>query len=255
MCTVSFISTKKGVILTSNRDEHISRGIALYPEFYQLNGKILAYPKDSKAGGTWFISNEKGDAGVLLNGAFEKHIPLPPYRKSRGLVLPELFQYDSAFETLKAYDLTGIENFTIILWEQQQLREIKWDGTKLFVQLHNPKQAHIWSSVTLYSEKMITERHGWFNNWLLSDKIIMQPDILDFHSNTSANNKEYGLRISRDNEISTSSITSISLENQKATFYHKDLIQNIESTLQYDLMQKPTIITSITTESEIAQKN
>jgi hypothetical protein len=227
MCTVSFIPVKKGAILTSNRDEHVSRGIALYPEFYQHNGKRLACPKDSKAGGTWFISNEKGDIGVLLTGAFEKHIPLPPYRKSRGLVLPEIFQSSSPFETLKEYNLAGIENFTIILWEQQELREIKWDRIKLFVQIHHPKRVHIWSSVTLYSEKMINERHGWFNNWLRSGKIITQQDILNFHSNTSSNNKEYGLRISRDNEISTSSITSISLGNKKATFYHKDLIQKL----------------------------
>jgi len=241
MCTVSFIPVKKGVILTSNRDEHVSRGIALYPEFYQHNGKRLACPKDSKAGGTWFISNEKGDIGVLLNGAFEKHIPLPPYRKSRGLVLPEIFQSSSPFETLKEYNLAGIENFTIILWEQQELREIKWDGIKLFIQTHHPKRVHIWSSVTLYSEKMINQRHGWFNNWLRSSKIITQQDILDFHNNTSSNNKEYGLRVSRDNEISTSSITSISLENKKVIFYHKDLIQNIESKLEYDLIQVPKL--------------
>ena len=34
MYAVSFIPIKNGVILTSNRDEHISRGIAQYPEFH-----------------------------------------------------------------------------------------------------------------------------------------------------------------------------------------------------------------------------
>ena len=255
MCTVSYIPTKNGVILTSNRDEHISRGIAQYPEFYLLNNKKLVFPKDSKAGGTWFISNENGDTGVLLNGAFEKHTPLLQYRKSRGHVLPEIFQSDSPFEALKHYNLQGIENFTIILWEEEQLREIKWDGDRLRAKKHDSEQAHIWSSVTLYSREMIAARHDWFNKWLQSRAAITQKDILDFHSNTYSNNKEYGLLISRDNKISTTSITSLGLENPLATFYHKDYIQNIESTLKYDLLQLQHINAPTTTDSEIAQKN
>jgi|CXWL01.1.fsa_nt_gi hypothetical protein len=255
MCTVTYIPTKNGAILTSNRDEHISRGIALYPEFYQLNNRKLVFPKDSKAGGTWFISNEHGDTGVLLNGAFEKHIPMTPYRKSRGLVLPEIFQFDSPFEALKEYNLNGIENFTIILWEQQTLREFKWDGEKLKVKLHDNEQAHIWSSVTLYDESMISERHGWFNNWLATRSKITQKDILNFHSSTHTANKEYGLLISRKNKISTTSITSLCIEQQKVEFHHKDFIQNIESTLQYDLMRVQHINTPTINESEIAKKN
>jgi len=255
MCTVSFIPIKNGVILTSNRDEHVSRGIAQYPEFYMLHGRKLAFPKDTKAGGTWFISNENGDTGVLLNGAFEKHLPAPPYRKSRGLVLPELFQQDSPFEAMKQYDFSGIENCTIILWEQEQLREIKWDGKKLNIKNHNPRQAHIWSSVTLYDKAMITERHGWFHNWVTSQTPINQQNILHFHSNTEAENKEFGLRISRNNKISTTSITSLCIQNQTAHFYHKDYIQNVESILEYDLMNVTQIVSPAITDNETAQKN
>ena len=237
MCTVTYIPTKTGVILTSNRDEHISRGIALYPAFYLSNKKNLAYPKDRKAGGTWFISNEYGDTGVLLNGAFEKHIPKPPYRKSRGLVLPEIFQSDSPFDALKQYNLSGIENFTIILWEQGLLREIKWDGEKQNVKLHDTRQAHIWSSVTLYDQDMITERHSWFSNWLTTVTEITQADILNFHSSTQTTNKEYGLLISRENQISTSSITSLCIQQQHAEFHHMDIGQNTASTLHYELKQ------------------
>lgn len=255
MCTVSFIPLKNGAIFTSNRDEHISRGIAQYPEFYQLGSKKLVFPKDSKAGGTWFISNENGDTGVLLNGAFEKHIPLQKYRKSRGHVLPEIFQSDSPFEALKYYNLQGIENFTIILWEEEQLREIKWDGERLRAKKHDPEKANIWSSVTLYSQEMITERHGWFKKWLQSRDEITQQDILDFHSTTQSNNKDYGLLISRDNKISTTSTTSLCLQNPIATFYHKDYTQNIVSTLEYDLLQLQHVISPAITINEPAQKN
>jgi hypothetical protein len=255
MCTVSFIPLQNGAILTSNRDEHISRGIAQYPEFYLMGNKKLVFPKDSKTGGTWFISNENGDTGILLNGAFEKHVPLPNYRKSRGDVLPEIFQYDSPFEALKYYDLHGIENFTIVLWEEEQLREIKWDGERLRAKRHDPEESYIWSSVTLYSREMITERYYWFNKWLKSRDEITQHDILDFHSNTHIHNKEYGLLISRSNKISTTSTTSLCLQNPIATLYHKDYIQNIVSTLEYDLLQLQHIISPTITNSESAQKN
>jgi hypothetical protein len=255
MCTVSFIPSKNGAIITSNRDEHISRGIAQYPEFYLLGNKKLIFPKDSKANGTWFISNENGDTGVLLNGAFEKHIPLQKYRKSRGHVLPEIFQHDSPFEALKYYNLQSIENFTIILWEDGQLREIKWDGEKLRGKKHDPEKAHIWSSVTLYTPEMIRERHGWFYNWIRSQRTIKQKDIWDFHTSTQIQNKEYGLRISRENKISTTSTTSLNIENPLAILRHKDHTQNIESLVEYDLLQLQHVISPAITENEPAQKN
>lgn len=255
MCTVTYIPTKTGIILTSNRDEHISRGIAFYPEFYQVNNRKLAFPKDSKAGGTWFISNEYGDVGVLLNGAVEKHKPMPSYRKSRGLVLPDIFQHYSPLDALKNYQLSGIEHFTLILWEQSVLREIQWNGERLMIKLLDKQKAHIWSSVTLYDKVMITERHGWFNNWLQQHAAITQKNILDFHSSTHTGNKEYGLLISRRNSISTTSITSLSIEQKKVQLYHKDLIQNIESMLQYDLMNLPHINSRSINDSDVAQKN
>jgi len=255
MCTVSFIPLKNGVILTSNRDEHISRGIAQYPEFYLLNGQKLAFPKDAKSGGTWFITNENGDTGVLLNGAFEKHMPVPPYRKSRGFVLPELFQQASPFEAIKQYEFSGIENCTIVLWEQGQLREIKWDGKKLHSKNYDPRQARIWSSVTLYDTDMINKRHGWFRNWIASQTHINQQNILHFHINTQAENTTFGLRILRNNTIATTSITSLCIQHLKASFYHKDFIQQIESTLDYDLLNVAPISSPVIAGNDIAQKN
>ena len=255
MCTVTFIPTQKGVILTSNRDEHFSRGIALYPEIYQANNRKIIYPKDSKAGGTWFVSNENGDIGVLLNGAFEKHLPTPPYRKSRGLMLLDLFDSDSPYEKMCNYRFSGIENFTLILWQQGVLREIKWDGIKLKERKHNPALPHIWSSVTLYSGQMTAERHGWFSSWIIARKKITQQDIFDFHFTTQNQNKDYGLCISRNNKISTTSITSLCLNGQRANFRHYDLIQDIESMLDYDLKQVQRLVISTTKENEVVQKN
>jgi hypothetical protein len=255
MCTVSYIPLKNGAILTSNRDEHINRGIALYPAFYQLNGKQCVFPRDNKAGGTWFMSNEEGATGILLNGAFEKHLSMPPYRKSRGLILTEIFQADSPGVRLIDYNLEGIENFTIILWENAELKEFRWDGNRLFKKDLDPGLPQIWSSATLFTQSMMLERQKWFTDWADSMKAITQRNIIDFHLNTQKNNKEYGLCISRENNIATSSITSIWVQDKNALLYHKDKIRDFESTLTYELSKKQMIVSKTITENEILQKS
>lgn len=214
----------------------MSRGFALPPKFYQINQKLLAFPKDSKAGGSWFVSNKLGNTGVLLNGAFKKHIPKVSYKKSRGLVLLDLFQFDSPIEAINQYHFQGIENFTIIFWEEEKIWEFRWDGDLLYKKQLDEKEPHIWSSVTLYDEEKTKKRHDWFYHWLSTEKDISQHDILNFHSSTRTDNKEYGLSLFMDQDLKTTSCTSIILEEKKATLFHRDLIQNIESSLEYDLI-------------------
>ncbi|MGL1516781.1 NRDE family protein, partial [Vibrio parahaemolyticus] len=49
------------------------------------------FPKDPDGGGTWIALKENGDVAILLNGAFENHIPAYPYRRSRGLIFLDIF--------------------------------------------------------------------------------------------------------------------------------------------------------------------
>ena len=90
MCTVSFIFTDGKVILTSNRDEKILRPTAIAPKKYSINNKNIFFPKDAKAGGTWYAVTDEANVAVLLNGAAEKHQLKPSYRKSRGLILLDI---------------------------------------------------------------------------------------------------------------------------------------------------------------------
>ena len=73
MCTVSFVSVNGHIIITSNRDENIQRPTAAAPDFEMQGQKKIIFPKDAKAGGTWFAACSNGAVAVLLNGAFEKH--------------------------------------------------------------------------------------------------------------------------------------------------------------------------------------
>jgi uncharacterized protein with NRDE domain len=104
MCTVSFIATKTGVIITSNRDEHILR-VALPPQKYLYNQKSIIYPKDVTAGGTWYATDGISKVIVLLNGAAEKHTHNPPYRRSRGLIVLDLISTQNPISEWKIIDL------------------------------------------------------------------------------------------------------------------------------------------------------
>src|SRR5690242_15942392 len=106
MCTVSFINFNDSVFITSNRDEHKSRGAAKRPKTYLLNGRKVTFPMDPKGRGTWFAINDLQSAIVLLNGAKEKHEPKPFYRKSRGLVVLELISTENILELWGTIDLS-----------------------------------------------------------------------------------------------------------------------------------------------------
>ena len=103
MCTVTYIPTPEGCIVTSNRDEKITRERALSPQEYLIEGKKIIFPKDPKAGGTWVANNETKII-VLLNGAQEKHIPKPNYRKGRGLVVLDLMTAENTFDYWEKID-------------------------------------------------------------------------------------------------------------------------------------------------------
>jgi uncharacterized protein with NRDE domain len=105
MCTVSFVRVNDSIIITSNRDEHVQREKAMPPAFHLLKGKKIIFPKDAKAGGTWFASANNVVVAVLLNGAFVKHIAKPQYRKSRGLILLEMMEADDPLVFFRDLDI------------------------------------------------------------------------------------------------------------------------------------------------------
>ena len=121
MCTVSFIKSREKIIITSNRDEQTARPNAWKPEVNYINHKKIIFPQDPKAGGTWFAADENNNIGVLLNGAFEKHIRSSYYRKSRGLILLDIMSADSPYTEFCRIDLYEIEPFTLILYQNESL--------------------------------------------------------------------------------------------------------------------------------------
>ena len=224
MCTVTYIPTKEGCIITSNRDEKITRERALPPTEYYIEGKKITFPKDPKAGGTW-IAHSETKIVVLLNGAEKKHFQKPNYRKSRGLVVLELISTENSLKYWQSIDLTDIEPFTIVLFENNKLIQLQWNEVEKSEELKDVNQFHIWSSSTLYSKEIREQRKVWFTNFIKGNTNPTPEEILHFHQFTESENKEFGLQINRNNVLKTISITQCKVSNDKIEMVYLDLFE------------------------------
>lgn len=181
MCTVTFIPTAQGVLLTSNRDEHTDRPAAVAPHTYFLGGQPIIYPKDAKAGGTWITLRDGHSAAVLLNGGFEKKSRQASYRKSRGIIMLEIVGSDDPVEKFDSIQLEDIEPFTLILFYGKQLRRCTWDGKVKHMTHLDPKKAYIWSSSTLYDRTVQNRRETNLQEWLRKESLPTPEKLLSYH--------------------------------------------------------------------------
>ncbi|HEY4616599.1 MAG TPA: NRDE family protein [Flavobacterium sp.] len=233
MCTVSFVKSLDKIIITSNRDEKVIRPCAIPPQNYIIKGKNVIFPKDPKAGGTWYVVDEKGTVLVLLNGATEKHLMKPPYRKSRGLIVLDLIGSDSPKDLWGDVDLFEIEPFTLVLFQDQQLFQLRWNGEVKETTELDCNARHIWSSSTLYSEGVRKQRSDAFYSFLDNNAGISENEMYGFHRYTEAENLENGLVINRNNELKTLSITQSVIEKNKVAILHYDLVSQKDDSISF----------------------
>lgn len=219
------MSVDDRVIITSNRDEKTIRTQAIPPKSYTIDGKDLFFPKDPQAGGTWFVANTHGTILVLLNGADEKHEPQPPYKKSRGLMVLELISSDSPKDFWKEIELQNIEPFTLVLFQNQELFQLRWNGSKKAAVVLDVSKNHIWSSATLYPSDVRIQRARWFHTFMNSCFAISEKKMHDFHRYTEQENDENGLVINRNDVVKTLSITQSVIEQSKVSILHYDLVE------------------------------
>lgn len=227
MCTVSFVCSNNKIIITSNRDEQVLRP-AIEPKNYLINNKNIFFPKDPKAGGTWFAITENATVLVLLNGASEKHKWQPPYRKSRGLILLDIISSFSPINEWKEINLLEIEPFTLVLFQDQKLYQLRWNGLMKETVLLDTNKNYVWSSSTLYPKNIRDKRSEWFYQFLETKPEISENEMFNFHRYTENENSENGLIINRNDNLKTLSITQTVLEDNKVSLMHYDLLNHKE---------------------------
>jgi hypothetical protein len=166
---------------------------------------------------------ENGDAAVLLNGAFVRHICQPPYRKSRGLVFLDIFIADYPSQAFCSFELSEIEPFTMIIFEKGRLYEFRWNGEDRFGRMLPADQPHIWSSVTLYDGIAARKRELWLAKFLDEHPLPTQQEVINFHRCAGEGNRSSDLLMTRNGKYSTVSITGISLNQDRALMTYIDV--------------------------------
>ncbi len=225
MCTVSFIPSSSGYMLTSNRDERHTRKPALRPKVYTVNGMPLIFPKDATAGGSWIVLKQNGDALCLLNGAFTDFEPSEKYTRSRGNVVTAIAASSFMLETFESTDLFATAPFTLVMVYQSNLYECRWDGANRFMRILDSAQPHIWCSATLYNDDQRRKRQDWFNQFLLLNNTPSVYDVFRFHRYSGDGDTANDLVMNRDNKIFTVSITAIHVDGNHCQMQYVDIQQ------------------------------
>lgn len=230
MCTVTYLPQESGFVFTSNRDEHFSRSKTDFP-FEKLIGQHPVYfPRDPLAFGTWIAVTENSLV-CLLNGGFTKHKHLPPYRKSRGIIVLERFNFDSFDSFVEAIDLNQIEPFTLISlsWDKStklNLQELIWDGETKHLSQKNGKEKQIWSSSTLYDATIREQRNELFRSIAPSTA----NEALNFHLTSGEElGEENRFKMSRANGVKTISTSQIIRDKNRLTMDYYNHEENTKT--------------------------
>jgi hypothetical protein len=233
MCILSIVKSEKGIVITSNRDEQRSRKNSLTPEFLDLGKCKAIIARDAQAQGTWLLTDNLGRTAILLNGAFETHIPSPPYRESRGIILMNLFQEENFRSAFLFYNLENIEPFQVIYLDLEQAFQCVWDGNQkqLFeIDLSTPQ---VFFSPTLYTKEQQTEKRNHFFKTFTDLSLFKAPRLFEFHSEQNENS-DLDFFMNREQQT-TKSISQVELHSTHSRYIHWQAWDNQrhEHTLQH----------------------
>jgi Transport and Golgi organisation 2 len=132
MCTLTFIPKPEGYLLGMNRDERLTRELALPPAVVSSSTLPAVYPRES--GGTWIGSNSAGITFALLNQNPGSHALVK--ERSRGEMIPALLgssRFPEAMHGFQRIDLQGLMPFLLIgiFPAEQIISQCRWDGHEL----------------------------------------------------------------------------------------------------------------------------
>lgn len=236
MCTLTYLPLlNSAYILTSSRDESPARLKALPPGEHIVGNRNVLYPEDQQSHGTWIAASRQISL-CLMNGAFDRHVSNPPYRHSRGLVIPGSFAYTSISDFLDRYSFFDLEPFTLVAVERREkltLHEIRWDGKSVSHVTPDATVTHIWSSTMLYPEEVRKKRESWFNTWKHRHD-FRRENILDFHKSAGEGDPETNVLMNYRGIVLTVSITCIenSTERVSMSYYDRDTGEEYRNVLE-----------------------
>lgn len=237
MCTVTYIPRELGTFtLTHSRDESIKRVIASPPMKRMIGGVKHLFPVDPAGMGTWIGIAENGRAAGLLNGGKTGHTHAPPYKHSRGLIIPAYFNYSGFMEFYENYDFEGLEPFTLLAFEDGKIYEAVLDETGISFRELPADKPFIYSSSTLYSDKTRSNRNIRFLEWYFTGREIGRDAIFTLHKKFNFEDEADKSKVPPGHILRTVSITSVVHERESISMDYLDLVNDIRFVNQLALM-------------------
>lgn len=134
MCTVSVISPREGVLrLACNRDELLSRPIALPPHTVRFGAHEAILPIDPQSGGTWIALSDANLVFTILN-AKRGWTPDTKPPRSRGEIIPSLLQcstVEEAIDQMAHFDAKLYGPFHLLVMGLRGGGEVMSDGRRI----------------------------------------------------------------------------------------------------------------------------
>lgn len=221
MCTVVFYPANDKFYFASIRDESPLREKALAPAFYANNALNYISPIDPSGGGTWVGINELQSIVILLNGGKKMHVPFAKSKISRGIIVKDLLTNEMPLLKWTLLELKDIEPFTLIVWTDNNLFHLVWDGEKKYRSQVSKTEPHIWSSSTLYTKEEKAKREKLFYEWNSNIQEFSEDGLINFFK--SYNDPEQGFIMERINSVKSLSITFIESSAIKTEIHYYDL--------------------------------
>jgi hypothetical protein len=223
VCTVSVISPRDGVLrLACNRDELLSRPIALPPKTKRFGAHEATLPIDPQSGGTWVALSSENLVFAILNAKQGWMPDLKPSR-SRGEIIPSLLQcstVEQAIDQMARIDAKLYGPFHLLIMGLAGGGEVMSDGRRVMRRRVLPERLPIMlTSSGLGDELVAPPRRELFDRMITFRE--QTPEAQDaFHRHTWPDRGYLSVRMIRT-DARTVSYTVVELSPQgRSMYYH-----------------------------------
>jgi uncharacterized protein with NRDE domain len=222
MCTLTYLPTQDGFVLTHSRDEDRHRPSSAHVHKGHAQGKTFHYPRDERAGGTWMSLHADGRAACLLNGGQVQYERAAAYPVSRGEIILQLWQYPDFPRFFHQFDRTAYEPFTLVVWEAERLHALYHNPGEDDWQEYDPAGAHIWSSTRLYPGPERWKRAENFFHWRRLEKAPTPAKIRRLHleGDPTQNVRPFTLH---HKALRTVSLTQVTFQQAEKSLFYQPL--------------------------------
>jgi len=143
-------------------------------------------------------------------------------------------------EFYNEYDFNGLEPFTLLIIENDQLFELIVNQSSVRLRELDCKKPYMYSSSTLYGTAIMEDRILTFYQWYYKRENITQEDVLLFHQKFLYKDEKEKPENQTNNILNTVSITSVYKTSQMAQIHYFDLINDIH--MRKSLVLKNSIL-------------